>query len=266
MALLDWRRTEIRGARVAGSGEGFRLERTGSGAPGYANAQIDDYRDLPRRDFPHRPPLRLSLSARFSHPAFRAGLAPGSYLEGTAGFGFWNDPMMPGRWPPVAPPSAVWFFYASPPTDAPWLLGTPGPGWKASTVYAPASRLLSMVPLLPLVPFAGTRAGRRGIWPRLQRRFGCHGVNLDASLTEWHRYEIGWEREGCSFTVDGTVVACSPHSPPGPLGLVIWLDNQYLVLSRGGRFRWGTLSSHGDQWLEVKEIEVEGLETVRSLG
>ena len=48
----------------------------------YRVAQIDDYGSLPRRDFPWRAPMSLSLKARIS---------PG-VNTGTWGFGLWNDP------------------------------------------------------------------------------------------------------------------------------------------------------------------------------
>ena len=35
----------------------------------YSDAQIDDYQGLPRCHFLWRPPLRLTMRARFSHPA-----------------------------------------------------------------------------------------------------------------------------------------------------------------------------------------------------
>jgi hypothetical protein len=86
----------------------------------YSNAQIDDYRGRPRRRFPWRPPVRMTVRARFSHPA--------GVLRGTAGFGFWNDPfMMTGARLPALP-RAVWFFYASPPSDMKLDLETPGWG------------------------------------------------------------------------------------------------------------------------------------------
>ena len=59
------------------AGKGF-LERTdatlrfvnvGTSSSEYTNAQIDDYQGLPRRHFPWRPPLKLTVRARFSHPS-----------------------------------------------------------------------------------------------------------------------------------------------------------------------------------------------------
>src|SRR5687768_14952706 len=50
----------------------------------YSDAQLHDYAGLARRDFPWRPPLAFSIRARLS-----------PHLQGTAGFGFWNNPLAP---------------------------------------------------------------------------------------------------------------------------------------------------------------------------
>ncbi|RPJ57116.1 MAG: hypothetical protein EHM12_09525 [Dehalococcoidia bacterium] len=84
------------------TGDTMRLVTTNAAATRYTDAQIDDYEGLPRRHFLWRPPLQMTVHARFSHPA--------GELRGTAGFGFWNDPfMMTGsRWPAL--PRVIWFF------------------------------------------------------------------------------------------------------------------------------------------------------------
>jgi hypothetical protein len=51
----------------------------------------------------------MTVRACFSHPA--------GTLRGTAGFGFWNDPfLMTGARLPALP-RAIWFFYASAPSE-----------------------------------------------------------------------------------------------------------------------------------------------------
>src|SRR5512140_859561 len=75
------------------TGHSLRLVKPGTSARRYTTAQIDDYQDVPRRDFRWRPPLTLTVRARFSHP----GTPPfegDARLQGTAGFGFWNDPFL----------------------------------------------------------------------------------------------------------------------------------------------------------------------------
>ncbi|MBS3785005.1 MAG: hypothetical protein KGY78_11235, partial [Anaerolineae bacterium] len=106
----------------------------------YTNAQIDDYQGLPRGRFPWRPPLRLALRARFSHPE--------GELRGTAGFGFWNDPFLMTEQRVPTLPRAVWFFYGSSPSDMKLDLKTVGHGWKAATIDAlrPIALLLALSP------------------------------------------------------------------------------------------------------------------------
>ena len=115
-----WTRTQPGGGTFTCADSVLRLALPDGGASGrYGDAQIDDYGGLPRRRYPWRPPLRLVVRARASHPQHPAhGQFVGSDLPllGTAGFGFWNYPFsLTGV--PLALPEAVWFFYASPPSN-----------------------------------------------------------------------------------------------------------------------------------------------------
>ena len=74
------------------SGHALRLANANATSRRMSNAQIDDYQGLPRRRYRWRPPLTLTVCARFSHPA--AGPGVQMPLRGTAGFGFWNDPFL----------------------------------------------------------------------------------------------------------------------------------------------------------------------------
>ena len=58
----------------------------------YTDAQIDDYAGLARASFPWRPPLKMEVRARASHPSDSSVSddEDTSVLRGTAGFGFWN--------------------------------------------------------------------------------------------------------------------------------------------------------------------------------
>ncbi|NJN98965.1 MAG: hypothetical protein HC875_35160 [Anaerolineales bacterium] len=83
-------------------GETLRLVTIGATATQYTDAQLDDYQTLARRDFLWRPPVQMTVRARFSHAA--------GELKGTAGFGFWNDPFMMTGWRWPALPRVIWFF------------------------------------------------------------------------------------------------------------------------------------------------------------
>lgn len=220
----------------------------------YTNAQIDDYgrcaHGLRRGRFPWRPPLSLTVRARFSHPRVE--------LRGTAGFGFWNDPFLMTEWRLPTLPRAIWFFFGSPPSDIKLDVGTPGHGWKASTIDAlrPISLLLAPI-ALPGMLLMNIPPLYRALWPPIQRALNVQEASLDAPLTDWHTYVIEWGEERSSFFVDGEVVLEHAPSPRGSLGFVMWLDNQYMMVKPWGRFDWGLLEAPGRQWLEVDWLEIK---------
>lgn len=216
----------------------------------YTNAQIDDYQGLPRGRFPWRPPLRLKVRARFSHPE--------GELQGTAGFGFWNDPfLMTERRVPTLP-RAIWFFYGSPPSDMKLDLHEPGHGWKVATMDAlrPSAILVASF-ALPAALLMNVPRLYRVLWPPIQRTLRIQERRLDVSMTDWHTYVLTWGEEQSTFAVDGDIVLGDAPSPRGPLGFVMWLDNQYMVVKPWGRFRWGLLEASGRQWLEVDQLSLE---------
>lgn len=251
------RRLEIGGGQVLGlppSTSPFRLQIPPT-SQGYTDAQLDDY-GLPgitrRADYPWRvlqTGVSLRAIARFSH-------GEGDLL-GTAGFGFWNAPFGDPTVRGVARPSACWFFYGSAPNDLPLAAEGPGRGWFAATLDAARP---SAIPLIPLAPFVllANRVGRvrRRLWPWVQQRLGISFAPIAVDMTEWHDYHLEWRQEGCTFAVDGRTLLHTPHAPRGPLGFVCWIDNQYMVATGDGRFRWGVLPTGQPQWLELQTLEI----------
>lgn len=239
----------VRDAQVERIPGGYRLIRR-PGRPGsYSNAQVDDYRSLPRRAFAWRGSLVFRLSARFSHPA--------TELLGTAGFGFWNDPFLMTGWRMPTLPRAIWFLFASPPSDMQFALDVPGWGWKATTIDALHPTALAALPGAPLAALL-CRAPRvyRRLWPLAQRILRVDEATVEVDLTEWHDYEITWEKRAATFTVDGVTVLTTRYPPRGRLGLVIWIDNQYMVATPQGRIRHGVISAGEKQWLEYRNLAV----------
>jgi hypothetical protein len=253
-----WQHFVVGGGALEPTGSTLRFVTVGANAHQYANAQIDDYQGLPRRRFLWHPPLRLTVRARFCHPA-------AARLEGTAGFGFWNDPfLMTGARMPALP-RAAWFFYASPPSNIKLDLPTPGWGWKAATIDAqrPISLLLALAGPAAML-LMNLRPLYRILWPPIQRAINVREALLSDALdmAEWHTYALDWRAERTCFSIDGERVLEAP-SPRGPLGLVVWLDNQYLIATPWGRLRRGLLDIPNRQWMELDALSVEPAQGTR---
>lgn len=246
MPEATWRQLEVQSGRVHHLGDNARRLELGPVARGYANAQVDDYGGRPRRRYPWRPGVVLSLRARFSHPV--------SELQGTAGFGFWNAPFGDPAAPWPTWPQAVWFFLASPPTDLPLAPAGPGRGWFVSALDAARPAAWGLVPLAPWVMLANHwPRWRRRLWPWVQRRLGVAFAPLPQAVTGWRTYTLAWGQAGCRAWVDDVLVLATPHAPHGPLGWVAWMDNQYLALTPTGRLRAGVLPIQQPQWLEIAD-------------
>jgi len=236
------------GARVEKSGEAsWRLSVPAGPAGRYRLAELDDYGGLRRRSFPWKPPFQMSLRARAS-----AALIPGTW-----GFGVWNDPFGLGilsraggaRLPAL--PEAAWFFFASPPNHLSFRDDLPAQGALAATFRSAHLPAALMALGLPAAAFLAIPAAAR-LLRRLARRF----VHQDARLlqldpTEWHTYRMDWSQGTVHFYVDDRSVFQTGVAPSGPLGLVIWIDNQYAAFPPDGRLRYGTLPAQDEAWIEV---------------
>lgn len=260
--LLSPRHTA--GASVESQEKGWRLSLPDGEKGKYHLAQLDDYAAHRRDHFPHRPPFSLSLWARLS----------AEKLPGTWGFGLWNDPFglslgFGGRpWQLPTLPNAIWFFYAS---EENYLslngekrdrfseefpaISPPANGFFAGLFCSPPWPSILMIPALvgaPLLFFRPLARLLRKIAGRIVRQVG---VALFASVTEWHHYAFRWEHRGCEFWVDERLLLRTGLSPRPPLGLVIWVDNQYASFTPDGRLGYGTLA-HPAMWLEVADLRV----------
>jgi hypothetical protein len=59
--------------------------------------------------------------------------------------------------------------------------------------------------------------------------------------------------------VDDVQVFVSAVSPNPPLGLVVWIDNQYAAFTPEGKIGFGVLANPEPAWLEVQDVEATPL-------
>jgi hypothetical protein len=252
---MELRNLELGGGKVESVTSGWRL--TLPAGTGYADAQLDDTANVSRDAFRWKPPLRLTLRARTTNSA------PG----GTFGFGFWNDPFAVSlglggatrRW--LAMPQSAWFFYLSPPGDLRLDARAPGNGWKAATLQSASlpTALLAPLAMGGAIFFTLPFLRRLGFfWAR--RFYRAEEAGLVADPAEWHAYAIEWRSDGVRFQVDGHPVLHSLHPPRPPLGLVLWIDNQYAVLSPERGIGFGVLPRTHLQSLELEDLRIEALD------
>jgi hypothetical protein len=247
----SWRTSEIGQGKVMPSPGLLRLRLLPSPTNTYHDAQIADYHS--RRDFCWKPPVTMTVRAKFEH-------APTTPLTGTAGFGFWNHPYVPGE-RGFRLPQTVWFFFSSPPSDMRLAKGVAGPGWKAAVMDAARWPFLALAPTAPIgfvlmrIPALYDR-----LWPIGQRALGVSERMLDpALLNDWHTYILDWRTNGVAFSIDGLMVHEAPTPPRGPLGFVAWIDNQYAIVTPQGHFGFGLVAVLGEQALVIETIHIESL-------
>jgi hypothetical protein len=239
-----------RGASIQIDDHYWRLEIPAGPAGSYRLAQLDDTQGLTRRAFMHQAPFLLELKARASH----------SQLPGTWGFGLWNDPFglsLPGSagglWLPALP-NAAWFFHASEQNYLTLEDDQPGFGWLAAVFQ----RSLRHLPDGPnRFSSNQTRSSISGSGlGRLVRRWGrffVHqdSVRLDVDTCDWHTYRLDWQADRLRFWVENDLMLETLVVPRGRLGLVIWIDNQFMSFRPDGRLQSGTQENSEPAWIEI---------------
>src|SRR5436305_2767713 len=215
-----WTRTCIGGADLLLSGSTVRMAFASARQGHYTDAQIDDYGRLPRAKFPWKPPVRMEVRARSSLPAATpTGTADqANTLRGTAGFGFWNYPFSV-RGDILMLPEAIWFFYASPPSNMALVPHIPGWGWKAQVVHSMRLETLASSVPMGLTAAWARLSGETGPAQRwMQKLTGAHEALLTVEMNAWHTYALEWRHAEALFLVDGQQVLRAPQPPTRPLG------------------------------------------------
>jgi hypothetical protein len=240
-------------ARVTPSGtDGWRLEIFPGKEGCYRLAQVDDYARVPRRSLPHKPPVSIHLRLR----------ASSVHIPGTWGFGFWNDPFglslgFGGAHQLPVLPQAAWFFFASPPNHLSLYDELPAYGSLAAVFQSrniPPAWLALCAPGLPLLALPTASRIARRLARRLIRQ---DALELTMNPMDWHEFELAWEPEIVTFSLDSATVFVTNLSPVGRLGLVIWVDNQFAAWRTDGRLRWGTLENLEVAWIEAQVLSID---------
>ena len=255
-----WTQTCIGGGSIQIADSAIRMAFESAQPGHYSDAQIDDYAGRARSTFPWRPPLRMEVRARSSLPAATATSTGESMdvLRGTAGFGFWNYPFSI-RGDILMLPEAVWFFYASPPSNMALVPGIQGWGWKAQVIHSMRlDALLSTLPMAMATTWSWLTGEIRPAARWMQRLTGAREAILPVELTSWHTYVLEWRQTEALFWVDDQLMLRAPQPPTRPLGFIAWLDNQYAVATPRGVLRFGALAS-GPQWFELDSVSIEAL-------
>ncbi|MCC7118078.1 MAG: hypothetical protein IT310_06090 [Anaerolineales bacterium] len=240
-------------AQVQKTENGYLLKIPGGDASAYRFAQIDDYFWLARKKFPHQA-LTLSLRARTS--AFP--------LAGTWGFGLWNDPFglslgfggSKFRLPTL--PNAVWFFGASAENYLSFS-NNPGNGFLAQVFRSPKFHpLLILAGLTFLFSKRITRKLLGKVIAEAAHPLAERSQTPSVDPTQWHSYKLEWSKERTLFYVDDLLVFEAPFGPNPPLGLVIWMDNQFAGFTPDGKLSFGVLPND-EAWLEIADLEISPL-------
>ena len=224
---------------------GWRLGLQKGDALHYRDAQLDDYFRLPRRKFPHQD-LTLRLRARASSRS----------IPGTWGFGLWNDPFgmslgfggNPFHLPML--PNAVWFFSASAHNYLSFTDDKPAQGFLAQTFRAPRFHPL-LIPAGLNLPFR-----RRAARKLLGRVIEEDSKALRLDVTQWHAYRFEWGPKRVRFYVDDLQAFESTVRPNPPLGLIIWIDNQYAAFTPEGKIGFGVLENTEPAWIEITDLRL----------
>ena len=234
------------GASVVETNGQFRLTIPASDGSRYDDAQLDDYTGLARRTFPRRS-LDLSLRARASAES----------TPGTWGFGLWNDPFglslgfggSPFRLPAL--PNAAWFFYASPQNHLSFRDDKPAQGFLAQTFRSRGGVTPPLLSAGLALPFSRVEARRK-----LGQVIAEDSTALRVDVTQWHGYRLRWREDSVAFEVDDVLVMETPVSPHPPLGLILWIDNQFAAFTPEGKISFGVLA-HPEAWLEIEGLEIK---------
>jgi hypothetical protein len=241
------------GSSILQTASGWCLEIPSGPSTQYRLAQLDDYSSLRRNEFKAKPPTILSLRARVSS----------HLIPGTWGFGFWNDPFstmmgLGGMARPLpALPNAAWFFYGSRENYLSFRNDKQPNGFVAATFRSLRIPSLLLTPAIVFGPMLLFKSTAKWIRSQLSRFILEESTHLEIDVTEWHEYLICWEKNSISFDIDGSSMLVAKESPKEPLGVVIWIDNQFAAFQPSGKIKAGVLENSVPAWMEIDNLVIK---------
>lgn len=220
----------------------------------YSDAQLDDYTMLSRQNYRWKAPLKMTARARFVFSDKKENES--GDFQGTAGFGFWNNPFTVDGGVHALPES-IWFFYAS--SNSKMVLSRKGKGngWKTQVIHSMKwGNLINFIPTAIAVLLARLTNITNCALYWIEKFTGVEESILRQDMGSWHTYKIEWEKKNAKFYIDGVKVMITKRPPSQPLGFVAWVDNQYSVITPGGLVKFGTTDSKG-LVLEIDSVDIE---------
>ena len=215
----------------------------------YRLSQIDNYKGLSRNKYPIN--LNTKVSAQLK--------ASSKDSPGTWGFGLWNDPFgikvaFGGQRRLPQGPNAAWFFFPAAENHLTFSNANYVNEAHAG-IFSTKQKLGKLIALSPLILWA---SGSKWLRSQFSKRIQEDGQSLDIDVSKWHSYELEYRKDNIRFQIDGNEVFNSNIRIKTPLGLVIWIDNQYTAWLPNGKLKYGTLANE-DFWLEIKDLDVQTL-------
>jgi hypothetical protein len=124
----------------------------------------------------------------------------------------------------------------------------PARGFLAQTFHAPKFHPL-LIPAGLALPFS-----RKTTRKLLGKIISEDSKALSVDVTQWHEYRFEWSPKHVSFYVDDAQMFESPVSPNPPLGLIIWIDNQFAAFTPEGKIGFGVLENAEPAWIEITDL------------
>ena len=153
-------------------------------------------------------------------------------------------------------PNCAWFFYASQENHLSFSADRPGNGFLAQTFRAPRIPSVLFAPGLFGLPLLLVKPISKWLRVKLAAKLIREDAKrLEVDATKWTDYRLQWSQNRVEFAIDDEIVFTRATSPQGPLGLVLWIDNQFAAWRPDGSLGAGTLANP-PAWMEISGASI----------